>query len=378
MADDYYEILGVSKDATKEEIKKAYKKLAKKYHPDLNKDKPDSADKFKKINEAASVLTDDKKRSQYDRFGTSDEQFSGFQNGGGFGGGFSGFEGFSDAFGGGFEDIFESIFGGGQGRRRRSGPRRGNDLQMEVLIDFEESYHGTKKEVKYNRLEKCSECNGSGAKDPDDVVNCETCGGSGQVTTAQRTPFGMFQSTRVCPDCRGEGKRIKNPCFECRGDGRVEAVKNLKVKIPAGIDDGQSIRVTGEGEAGEKGGPSGDMFVVVRVKDHEVFERHDNDVYMEIPISFTKAAIGGEIKVPTLDGKATLKIPSGTQPNTVFRIKERGFPSLHGGYRGNQMVMVKIEVPKKLSGKQKELLNEFENLSDSPTKNFFDKIKNLF
>lgn len=371
MAKDYYETLGVPKGASKEEIKKAYKKLAKKYHPDLNKEDPNTADKFKEINEAASTLTDDKKRANYDRFGTSDEQYQGF---GGQGGG-SGFGGFGGS--GGFEDIFESFFGGGS-RTRRGGPIPGDDLKFHVEISMEESYRGAEKEIRFNKLNKCDKCNGVGAENPSDVDTCGTCHGSGQVRQQQRTPFGVFQTTGTCPHCRGEGKTIKNPCGTCHGDGRVEGVKKLKINIPAGIDDGQTLRLSGEGDAGQKGGRFGDLYLSVGVTPHKIFERKGQDLYLEMPISIAQATLGGTIDVPTMEGKSTLKIPAGTQGETVFRIKDKGFPSLHGNRRGSELVRVKIDIPKKLSKRQIELLEEFEKVSENSQKGFFDKIKGLF
>ncbi|PLW79364.1 molecular chaperone DnaJ [Candidatus Woesearchaeota archaeon] len=373
---DYYESLGISKDASKEEIKKAYKKLAKKYHPDLNKGDPKSADKFKEINEAASVLTDDKKRANYDRFGTADEQFQGF----GGGSGFDGFGGFGGGDFGGFEDIFESFFGGGgrRSRKKRGGPIPGDDLRFSMTITLNDAYEGIEKEIRYNRLGTCTTCKGKGAENPDDIETCEMCGGAGQVTQAQRTPFGVFQTTKTCPTCRGEGRTIKNPCKTCQGDGRVDEKKTLKVDIPAGIDEGQSLRINNEGDAGIKGGSYGDLYVQISIKTHKIFERHGRDLYMEMPISITQAAIGGTIEVPTMKGKSTLKIPSGTQSDTVFRMKDKGFPTIGGSARGSQMVKVIVEIPTTLNKKQKELLEEFEKASESPQKKFFDKIKNMF
>ncbi|MBR9676392.1 molecular chaperone DnaJ [Candidatus Woesearchaeota archaeon] len=377
---DFYELLGVKKDASKEEIKKAYKKLAKKYHPDLNKEDPGSSDKFKEINEAASVLGDDKKRAQYDRFGTAGDAFQG-----GFGGagGFD-FSDFATGGGGGFDfgDIFDTFFGSGGSRSRRtrkSGPIHGDDLQYNMEITLDDAYNGAEKEIRYNHLETCDKCDGFGAENKDDIVTCSQCQGSESVTYAQRTPFGIFQTTRTCPVCKGEGKTIKKLCSKCHGDGRVEGYKKIKVKIPAGIENTQSLRVSKEGEAGLRGGIPGDLYVVVHIKPHKVFERHGSDLYVEIPISITQASLGADIEVPTMNGKTTLRIPSGTQSETVFRIKEKGFKTLHHrGSRGNELVRVKVEVPSKLSSKQKSLLEEFEKLEGNPQKNFFDKIKKLF
>lgn len=370
MSKDYYNILGVSKDAPKDEIKKAYKKLAKKYHPDLNKDNPAATEKFKEVSEAASVLTDEKKRANYDRFGSEDGQSQGFGGGaGGFGGG-AGFD---------MDDLFNSFFGGGGGRgRRRGGPISGSDLRFRMDITLENAYFGIEKEIEFNKLSTCSKCDGKGAENSSDIVTCSTCHGSGTITQAQRTPFGIFQTNRTCPNCHGQGKQIKHPCSKCHGEGRVEEHKKLKIEIPAGIDDNQSLRVAGEGEAGAKGGRPGDLYVIIGLKAHKIFERHGNDLYMEMPISITQAALGANIEVPTMEGKSTLKVPSGTQGETIFRMKDKGFPVIHGSRRGSQLVKVHVEIPKSLSKKQKELLEEFGELSDNPQKGFFNKLKDLF
>lgn len=354
MAKDYYEILGVSRDASKEEIKKAYKKLAKKYHPDLNKDNPEAADKFKEINEAASVLGDDQKRQQYDQFGSAGEQFSGE-------GGFGGFD-FSDFMSGGsfdFGDIFDQVFGGGR-RRQRAGPRRGSDLRYDLEIELEDAVFGAKKEIIVPRLETCTKCRGSGAENESDIETCSQCKGTGRMTQTRRTPFGIFQSTTVCNKCRGQGKYIKNECSMCDGTGLVKKTRKIEIEIPPGADDGNQLRVSGEGEAGPKGGPQGDLYVFIHVKPHKIFERRDDDLFLEMPVSFATAALGGEIEVPTIDGKAKLKIPAGTQPGTVFRMKSKGVPSLRGYGRGSQNIQVNVQVPKKLSSKQKKLIREFD------------------
>src|SRR3989338_4779643 len=365
MAKDYYRILGVEKNATKEEIKKAYKNLAKKSHPDLNKGEG-SAEKFKEINEAAAVLADDEKRSQYDRHGTTAEQF---------GQGFQGFD-FSDFMRGSdvgldFDSIFESFFGGSfrQGRR---GPARGSDLRYDLEITLEEAYSGATKSIAIPRLEKCGKCNGSGAENEKDIVNCADCNGSGVVRRTQRTPFGMLATTMTCRKCHGSGSYIKNPCDECNGKGIVRETRKIEIKIPAGAEEGTNLRIRGEGEAGEKGAETGDLYVIVHMREHDVFERHGDDIYVKINISFATAALGGEIEVPTLDGKAKLKIPSGTQSNTVFRMKGKGIPYLHGYGTGNENVEVIVEVPKKITKKQKELLKEFDK--ESGKKGFLGKI----
>ncbi len=364
MAKDYYDTLGVDKSATKDEIKKAYKRLAKKYHPDLNKE-DDASDKFKEINEAASVLGDDEKRAQYDRFGTADTS------------GFGGFD-FRDfgASGGEFDfgDIFDMFFGGGM---RRGGRRhyRGSDLRFDLTLELEEVAENIQKTIILPRLEKCGECKGSGAKSNSDITSCSQCNGSGRVTRTRRTPFGMFQTTTTCNICQGEGKVIKNPCSKCKGQGRVQNNSKIKINIPAGVEDGMRLRIPGEGEAGVKGGQTGDLYVVIHVKDHKLFERHSDDLYIEVPISFTQAALGDTIEVPTLNGKAKLKIPSATETHTIFKIKSKGLPHLNRSSKGDQKVRVIIQTPARLNKKQIELLKEFEKISgDSPSKNFFKKI----
>ncbi|MCP3686698.1 MAG: molecular chaperone DnaJ [bacterium] len=352
MANDFYDTLGVSKNASKEEIKKAYKKLAKKYHPDLNKDDGAEA-KFKEINEAASVLGDDRKRANYDQFGSSAE---------GFGAGAGGFD-FRDQSGFGFDfgDIFDGLFGGG-GRRGRT--ERGSDLQYDIEITLEETATGVKKNIIIPRLEKCERCHGNGAEHDSDIETCEQCHGSGQMKRTQRTPFGMFATTTLCSKCRGRGQFIKKQCPVCDGDGRIEKSRKLEVNIPSGVFTGSKLRMQGQGEAGENNAPSGDLYIRLFVKEHKIFERDRTDINIEVPVNFTTAALGGEIEVPTLLEKATLKIPSGTQSNTVFRMKGKGIPDIETGSKGSQNVRVVIEVPKKLSKKQKKLLQDFEKEAD--------------
>lgn len=377
MAKDYYKLLGVEKNATKEDIKKAYKKLAKKYHPDLNKEEG-SAEKFKEISEAAAVLGDDQKRQQYDQFGTAD--FSGFQGGaGGFD--FSDFMRGTQGFGFDFDSIFDSFFGGsgmfGGGRRRR-GPRRGSDLIYDIEITLKEAAFGAEKHITIPKMERCDECKGKGAKSDSDIITCPECNGAGSVKHTRRTPFGMFQTVSACRTCNGEGTTIKNPCRECHGSGLVEKTKKIKVEIPGGVDDGTRLRISGEGEAGEKAGPSGDLFIRLHVKPNDLFERQGNDLFMEMPVSFATAALGGEIEVPTLDGKVKMKIPSGTQSNTVFRLKGEGIPSLRSYGKGDQKVRIIIDVPTKLTKKQKDLLEEFDKGANKSNKSIFDKIKGSF
>jgi len=369
MAKDYYQTLGVEENASKEEIKRAYKKLAKKYHPDLNKDS-NATDKFKEINEAAAVLGDDKRREQYDRFGTTADQFNGFQ----------GFDFGGSSFGGGFEDIFDAFFGGGNifGGGRRRGPTRGRDLVFELEITLKEAAFGMKKKIHVPRLQTCSRCHGSGAESNSDIETCSTCNGSGYMKKTARTPFGMFQTTSPCSVCRGEGKVIKNKCSECRGTGRVEAEKQIEVTVPAGIDNNSSLRIPNEGEAGEHNAPPGDLFVRIHVEEDELFERRDSDIYTEIGISFVQAVFGDEIEVPTLEGKARMNIPAGTETHTLFRLKGKGIKRLRGYGSGDEFVRVVIKTPKGLSKKQKDTLMEYAKLTRqdiSPGKGFFSKLK---
>jgi|TARA_Y100000310_G_scaffold345855_1_gene471484 molecular chaperone DnaJ len=354
MSKDYYKILGVDKNASKEDIKKAYKKLAKKYHPDLNKS-PDAAEKFKEINEAASVLGDEQKKSQYDQFGTTGEQFQGFGESD-----FSDFMSDIGGFGFDFDSIFENVFGGRRTRRRQ----RGSDLRYDLEIELGDAAFGATKTIDVPRLEGCEKCNGTGAEDPDDIVSCDECGGKGVSTRTQRTPFGLFQTTTTCRKCRGQGKYVKNDCSKCDGQGVVRKTRKIEVKIPAGAEHGTNLRMQGEGEAGEKGVDPGDLYIVIHVKPHKTFERQGSDIYVKIPVFFTTAILGGSIEVPTLKGKATLKIPAGTQSNTTFRMKKQGIPELQGHHVGDEHVEVIISVPEKLTKKQKDLLKEFEKESD--------------
>ena len=353
MSKDYYDILGVEKNVTKEEIKKAYKNLAKKYHPDLNKEEG-SSEKFKEINEAAAILADDEKRSHYDQFGTSE----------GMGQGHQGFD-FSDIRGGGFDfgDIFDQFFGGGGFGRSQSRQRRGSDLRYDMEITLEEAAKGITKHIQIPRTASCNECNGSGAESESDIGTCPDCNGAGMQRKTQRTPFGMFSTTVTCSKCRGEGKHIKKECKGCDGTGLVKETRKLEINIPAGAEEGTNLRLQGEGEAGPRGSGSGDLYVVLHVLEHDVFERHGDDLYVKIKIPFTVAALGGEVEVPTLEGNAKLKIPSGTQNNTVFRMKGKGIPYLHGSGTGNENVAVIVEVPKKLSKKQKKILEDFQKES---------------
>ncbi|MCA1057996.1 molecular chaperone DnaJ [Rossellomorea aquimaris] len=368
---DYYEVLGVGKDASKDEMKKAYRKLSKKYHPDINKE-ADADEKFKEISEAYEVLSDDQKRAQYDRFGHTDPN-QGFGGGADFGGG-----GF-----GGFEDIFNTFFGGGGGRRRDpNAPRQGADLQYTMSLTFEEAVFGKETEIEIPREEECDTCHGSGAKPGTKVNTCSHCNGSGQLNVEQNTPFGRIVNRRVCHYCNGTGKQIKEKCSTCGGAGKVQKRRKISVKIPAGIDDGQQLRVTGQGEPGINGGPAGDLYVVFHVRAHDFFERNGDDIYCEMPVTFAQAALGDEIEVPTLHGKVKLKVPAGTQTSTRFRLKGKGVPNVRGYGTGDQHVQVKVVTPSKLTDKQKQLLREFADISgqvpDEQHESFFDKVKKAF
>jgi molecular chaperone DnaJ len=353
MAKDYYKILGVEKNATKEEIKKAYKQLAKKYHPDLNRDEG-AAERFKEINEAAAVLADDEKRRQYDQFGTTAEHF------GGFGGAGFDFEDLMGRFGFDFDSIFDSFFGGGLFGRRRKRTRRGADVRYDMEITLEEAAKGTARTLEIPVFALCVNCEGSGADSPGDLLECPECSGSGVIRRTQRTPFGLFSTQGPCRRCKGEGKYIKKKCSSCGGEGRIEKKRKIELKIPAGAETGTNLRITGAGESGERGAEPGDLYVIIHVKKHKLFARDGDDLHITIPVSFVTAALGGKIDVPTLDGSATLKIPAGTQPGAVFRMRGKGIPYLHGSGAGDEFVTINVEIPNKLTKKQKELLMQFE------------------
>lgn len=381
MADkrDYYEVMGVPKNASDDEIKKAYRKLAKKYHPDLNPGDKEAEAKFKEVNEAYEVLSDKDKRARYDQFGFAgvDPNYGAGQ--GGFGGGFGGFDM------GDLGDIFGSFFGGGFGgssRSRRNAPQRGETLQQRIILSFEEAAFGCEKEISINRIESCEDCGGTGAEQGSSVETCSNCRGSGMVTQTQRTPLGMFQTQAACPNCRGTGKIIRKPCKKCSGTGKVRKSRTLKVKIPAGIDDGQSIQLRGQGNAGTNGGPNGDVIVTIAIRPHPIFNRDGNNVICDIPISFPQAALGDTLQVPTIDGKVEYTIPEGTQNGTVFRLKGKGIQNVNGRGRGDQYVRVTIEVPTRLTEHQKRLLRDFESSTtdenQAQRKSFWDKVKDAF
>lgn len=357
MGKDYYKILGLEKGASKEEIKKAYKKLAKKYHPDINKE-ADAEQKFKDISEAAAVLGDDQKRAQYDQFGNADQfRSSGGQGFGGFD--FRDFMRESSDFGFDFDSIFDSFFGGGFSRKRR-GRSRGHDLRYDIEVTLEDVAFGAKKTITIPRLEKCEECKGTGAESEEDIITCPDCDGRGAVRQTARTPFGMFATTTACRKCNGTGQFIEKKCKRCKGTGRTEKTKKLEIQIPEGSGDRMQLRVPGQGEAGERGAETGDLYVVIHVEDHDTFERDGDDVLIDVDIPFTLAALGGKIKVPTLKGEAELKIPQGTQSETVFRMRDKGIKNIRGLGTGDELVKVKVDVPKKLNKKQKNILKDFE------------------
>ncbi|MFQ6069695.1 MAG: molecular chaperone DnaJ [Candidatus Aminicenantales bacterium] len=372
---DYYEILGISRGASEEEIKKAYRRMALKYHPDRNPGDKEAEEKFKEAAEAYSVLIDSEKRSVYDRFGHEGLRGEGFTGFSGFNS--SIFEDFEDILGSFFGFSFGDIFGRGE-RRQRYSPQRGRDLGLEVEITLEEAAFGVDKEIKLNRVELCGTCNGSGMKPGTRKAICPQCEGRGQVRYSQ----GFFTISRTCSYCQGQGEIISSPCRDCQGSGKVRAKRTVKVRIPAGIDDGYKLRIGGEGEAGDPHAPRGDLYVLIRVKKHKFFEREGNNLHCEIPISFSQAALGARVEVPTLEEPETIKITPGTQPGDVFRLKGRGLKSLNSFGKGDLLVKVKVEIPKNLTKEQKELLHRFAQLRgdniDSVDRSIIDKVKKIF
>jgi molecular chaperone DnaJ len=362
---DYYEVLGVERSASSDDLRRAYRRLARQYHPDVNKE-ASAEEQFKEINEAYEVLSDDDKRARYDRFG-----HAGVQNGGMGAGGFGDF---------GFDDIFESFFGMRTGASARRRPQRGQDLRYDLKIAFREAVFGCEKDVEAGRHETCQTCNGSGAKPGTTPVRCRDCNGTGEVRHVQRSLFGSFVNVTTCPRCRGTGEEIPTPCPDCHGQKRMVKTRTLSVKIPAGVDDGTRIRLTGEGEMGSLGGPAGNLYVFVSVEPHEFFARQDNNIILELSINIAQAALGDLIKVPTLDGEEELPIPAGTQTGNVFRLKARGVPYLRRPGRGDQLIVVDVAVPKKLTNRQRELFEELgetlgKEIIAQREKSFLDQIK---
>ncbi|MEN8734524.1 MAG: molecular chaperone DnaJ [Lentimonas sp.] len=384
---DYYELLGASRDVSEGDLKKAYRKKAVKYHPDKNPGDAAAEAKFKEISEAYDVLKDADKRAAYDRYGHAAFKSGGMGNpGGGAGGGMGGhdpFDIFREAFGGrssggGGGGIFDEFFGGGGGGGQSSGAAHGSDLRYDLEITLEEAAKGTEKEIRYRRPTECKKCTGSGAEPGSKKVTCSTCGGAGQVTSNR----GFISFRQVCPGCQGAGQSIEKPCSDCRGEGRVMDSSTVKVRIPAGVSTGSKLRSAGKGEAGQMGGQAGDLYIIVHVTEHELFERHDNDIFCEVPIKFTLAALGGSINVPTLFGKGSLKIPAGTQTGTTFRLRDQGIPYLRGNNKGDLLIRVQVEVPTKLNGEQKAKLEEYAEACGDPanpvSESFVEKAKKFF
>lgn len=366
---DYYEILGIDRNASDDDVKKAFRRLAHKYHPDKNPEDKSAEEKFKELNEAYEVLRDSERRANYDRFGFA---------------GAGGYRDMSDVgFGGAgvdFQDLFGDVFGDffGAGRQRKARGQSGADLKYDLDITFEDAAFGADKKIKIPRAVTCSNCNGSGAKKGTSAATCQTCGGRGQVRYQQ----GFFSISKPCSTCKGEGTIIKEPCSECRGSGRVRTTQSMSIKVPAGVETGTRLRLTGEGEAGMHGGHPGDLYVVINVEPHPIFARQNDDIICNVPISFPQAAMGAEIEVPCLEGKVKLKVPAGTQSGKVFRLKGKGIASLHTGRRGDQNVIVNVETPAKLTQRQRELLEEFASISGNDanpmSKTFFEKVKEMF
>ena len=369
---DYYEVLGVQKGASEEEIKKAYKKMARKYHPDLNPGDKDAEEKFKEVNEAYEVLSDSEKKARYDQFGFAGVDPNFGAGGGGYGGG-AGFD-FGD-LGDIFGSFFGGGFGGGQTRRNPNAPQRGESIRMNLTISFEEAAFGCEKELTIDRYESCETCRGSGAAPGTSPETCPDCGGSGVVQTRRQTPMGVFASTAPCSRCGGRGKIIKEPCKDCRGSGMVRRRRKIQASVPAGIDNGQTISIRGQGHAGKNGGPAGDLLVTITVRPHELFRREGTSVLCEAPITFPQAVLGAELEIPTIDGKVKYDIPEGTQSGTTFRLKGKGIPALNGRGRGDQYVTVYIETPRNLNREQKEALKKF---AEAVGENNYEERKSFF
>lgn len=367
---DYYEVLGVSKDADGLELKKAYRKLAMEFHPDRNPSS-DAAEKFKEINRAYEVLTDADMRARYDRFG-----HAGVEGNGAGPQGFDGFQNFE-----GFGDIFDAFFGGNQrGGRRRRGPARGSDLRYNMRISFEEAIFGADKEIEFQRMERCTNCDGRGAEPGSEIITCPDCNGAGEIRRAQQSIFGQFVNVAPCPRCQGEGKTITNPCAKCRGTGREKATRKINVKIPAGVDDSAQIRLTNEGEAGVRGGEAGNLYVVLSVAEHAKFERVEDHILLELPVNVAQAALGAKVSIPTLDGDLDFEIPAGTQTGEDFVLRARGVPHLRGGGRGDMVVRITAVVPEELTDEQRELLQKLADTMGTPTmpkksKGFFERLR---
>lgn len=392
MADkrDYYEVLGVEKTASDADIKKAFRKLARKYHPDVNPGDKEAEEKFKEINEAYDVLSNAEKRQQYDQFGHDAPNFGGAGGFGGFSGGFSG----GGADFGDLGDIFNMFFGGGGGAgAQANGPRQGADLRYDLTLNFEDAVFGCKKTITVDRWVTCTTCGGSGAKPGTSAETCSRCHGTGRVISMQQTPLGRMQTQTTCPDCGGTGKIIKEKCPDCGGTGRKRESKSLEVNIPAGVDNGTRLRMAGEGEAGENGGPAGDLFIYIRVRPHEIFTRDDTDIYMEQRINVAQAALGDEIEVPTLEGRIKFTIPAGVQNGARFRLKGKGVKGMRGYGKGDQYVTVIVETPKNLTEEQRKLFSQLADTlerydskesakgarrSEKKKEGFFDKMKDLF